>query len=260
MSAPVVLGLGLFVFLVGVGLGWTGYGGFLVPLALVGVLGLEPSSAVLHGFLITVLPTAVASVLHLRRAGQFSWALIGMLSAGSLAGVLGGRQVARQIDTEALQVILGVVVVLAGVGLLALPRWLSRRRAGGRPDSRTGGPVFVLVIVVAGALGGLATVLAGVGGPLLTVPALLLVGTDLTSAVAAATMNSLLAIVLAAVSLTGTAPVHLGLVAALTVVLLTGVLSGVVLHHRIAADRVVPILAAVSILSGSWMCFSAPGS
>src|SRR5699024_8965997 len=112
--------------LLGTSVGATGYGGFLIPVALVATLGLLPTVAVYHALLGAVIPTVLAAALYLRSpTNRPRGDLIAWLSVGTVPGVALGRWLTAVVDSTALTVVLGVVVVLAGALVLAQTR--SRR-------------------------------------------------------------------------------------------------------------------------------------
>lgn len=259
MTAALALVLvGVVCLLIGASVGATGYGGFLIPVALVAALGLAPTVAVYHALLGSVVPTVIAAVLYLRSpTHRPRWPLVGWLSVGTVPGVVFGRWLTTVADSTVLTVLLGVVVVAAGIVVLAQSR---SDPADGR-SSRTGWagrPVpSAAVCVAAGCLGALATVLAGVGGPLVTVPVLLIMGVPVTAAVGSAMINALVGIGLTLATMVGRLPVDTPVLAVVTATMAVGMVAGVRLHHGLPTRWLVVPVGAVSLVTGAWIAVAA---
>jgi len=235
------------VFLIGISLGATGYGGFVVPILLVTLLGMDVRSAVAHGLISFVLPGLVGAWLYSRRRRRPRWRLVLALCTGTVPGVLLGRLISLGVTERALQAVVASLIVLAGLSLLVRPR---RRWPAGSTPAR---PLKVYVVAaLAGLLAGIASVIAGVGGPLITVPILLATGLELTTAVGAALMNSVFTVVLGAGAMLGLAHLDWWALGAITGAQLFGIPLGVWLQGRIGS-RLVPVIGVLSAASGIWL-------
>jgi len=246
------------VLAIGVSLGLSGYGGFLVPALLVAVLHLATRDAVATGLLSFVLPGVLGAWLYWRQENRPSWYLTLLLCLGTVPGVLVGRLVSVSVADVTLQVLLGAVVIASGLFLL-----LRRRPPAGPPPP--GGPRrlparLVPAVLGAGFLGGLAAVVAGVGGPLVTVPILMSFGLDLAPLVGAALLNSVVVSLLGAASLLGAVHVDPLVLAVVTLAQLAGVPVGVWLQRRVRPARLVPVIAVVSAVTGVGLVWAALGT
>lgn len=247
----------LVCLLIGGSVGATGYGGFLIPVALVAALGLTPLVAVYHSLLGAVIPTVLAAVLYLRSpSNRPRWDLVGWLSVGTVPGVALGRWVTAAVDNTLLTIVLGVVVVIAGVLVLSQARRGERTNGVGDTQPRRRAVVWG-ACVLAGCLGGLTTVLAGVGGPLVTVPALLIIGVPVTAAVGSAMINALVGIALTLVTMVGQLPLQAVVLAVVTVAMAAGMVAGVRLHHHLPNKWLVIPVGIVSLVTGAWIAVSA---
>jgi uncharacterized membrane protein YfcA len=249
------------VLAIGVSLGLSGYGGFLIPALLVAVLHMGTRDAVAHGLLSFILPGVVGAWLYWRQVNRPSWYLTLLLCAATVPGVLVGRQVSVSVANVTLQLVLGVVVLLSGLALFLRPRSGAGPAASddARPPSgrrRLPGRLAP-VVAVAGFLGGLAAVVAGVGGPLITVPFLMSFGLELAPLVGAALLNSVVVSLLGAASLIGAVSIHPLTLTVVTAAQLAGVPVGVRLQRRVMPSRLLPIIAAVSALTGAGLVYSA---
>lgn len=115
--------------------------------------------------------TAPLSVLAHARRGAVQWALAVPMALGGLAGVAAGQWLQPRIEVPWLKVLFAFIMGLAAWRLLqkpTSPRWHTRHPA---------------YLVLLGAVAGLISKLLGIGGGLLTVPALALTGTAIHAAV-----------------------------------------------------------------------------
>ena len=238
---------------IGVSLGLSGYGGFLIPAMLIGIMGMGVRDAVANALWSFVIPGIVGSLLYRRKDSHPGWSLAILLSIGTVPGTLVGQVLSVSLPERELQLVLGCVVLAAGLSLI-------------RPK-RPHGTVHVdadrilqwqsLVVLGAGALGGLAAVMTGAGGPLITVPILLIMGYKISKVVGAALLNSVVGAILGAVTLNDVADVDFFVIAAITVPQLIGVPVGVWLQHRMTSSRTVPVIAAIATVTGAILIWRA---
>ncbi|HPZ51123.1 MAG TPA: hypothetical protein PLA44_14820, partial [Propionibacteriaceae bacterium] len=108
-----------------------------------------------------------------------------------------------------------------------------------------------------GFAGGMATVFAGVGGPLVTLPVMLFLGLPLTTALIAAMINAQFAAIAGIGLLSTRADLNPAILLTAMGALAVGSYLGVALHHRIAAARLVYPVAVASMASAAWLFWSA---
>lgn len=261
-----LVAIAVVCLLIGTSVGATGYGGFLIPVALVAAVGFSATVAVYHSLLGAVIPTVLAAVLYLRSpTHRPRWDLVGWLSVGTVPGVGVGRWLTATVDSTAMTVVLGLVVVAAG-GLVLVQTRRAGRGDGPATDERSDPPrprigvvATAVACVVAGCAGGLTTVLAGVGGPLVTVPALLIIGVPVTAAVGSAMINSLVGIALTLATMIGRLPLEASVLVVITVAMATGMVAGVRLHHRLSTKWLVIPVGIISLVTGAWIAIAAVG-
>ena len=248
MTTELVL-IAVLVFGIGVSLGVSGLGGFLVPALLVAVLAMDPATAVAHGLISFVIPGIIGSWMYWRKDNRPSWWVTILLCVGTVPGLLLGRWISVTASQQSLQVILASIVLASGIILL-----LQRRRPKSAAPERIPGPRVVAPAATgAGILGGVSTVLAGVGGPLITVPVLIALGLELTPVVGAGLLNSVFGVALGAVSLVGTVHLQPVVLAVITGAQLIGVPVGARLQDRMDARRLVPIIASAAVATALWL-------
>lgn len=241
------------VFGIGVCLGLSGYGGFLVPPLLVAVLGFGTTDAVAHALCSFILPGVFGAWLYRRRDGHAPWSLTALLVAGTLPGILTGRLISASLSEDVLRLILGGLVLTASL-VLSLP---APNRGGVRSGRVRLPPRQIPAIIGAGFIGGVAAVTAGIGGPLFMVPILALLGLELAAVVGAALLTSALISVIGAASLLSLVSIDLPVLAAITIAQAAGVPIGVALQRRIRAVRLTPLIAGVSAIAGCALIYAA---
>lgn len=230
------------VLLIGVSLGLSGIGGFLIPPLLVAALGVPPRAAVAAA-LISFVPSGLLGAWLYRRQRSFDLRLALALGLGTLPGVAIGREISLSLSEATLQRVLAVAVLAAAAALVLVhPGRHARSR-------RTFGPAVAI-----GCVAGVLTVLAGVGGPLVAVPALLLLGIDSAAAVGAALLASVVGSGLGAVALLPEASgLTAGTLAAVIGFQLAGVTAGVTLRTRIPTARLPQLIAGTAAVSSAWL-------
>lgn len=239
--------VGALVLLIGVSVGVSGYGGFLVPILLVVALGMDPRSAVAHGLLSFILPGLVGAWLYWRKQQRPSLRIVLALCAGTVPGVLAGRLISAALSDLVLQVLVALLVAAAGLSM-----FLRRRRATREPAVAVRPRRLAGAAAGAGFLAGIASVLAGVGGPLVTVPVLVAMGAELAPAVGASLLASVVNVALGAGALSGLVQVDWPVLIVITVTQLAGMPIGAWLHDRIGR-RLVPVITVMALAASAWL-------
>ncbi|MGH3692710.1 MAG: sulfite exporter TauE/SafE family protein [Pseudonocardiaceae bacterium] len=187
--AAVAIGLGVGLVLGGFG----GGGSVLTVPALVFLLGERPHNAATASLVIVGI-SAMIGLLARARSGQVRWvAGAGFGVVGTFTAV-GGTMLSRNLDPQVLLLTFAALILLAALSLLRRTEAPAAHLATEpTPPAHVTPSTRQAVIVVIGAVTGLATGLFGVGGGFLVVPALVVaLGWPMQSA----TATSLLVIVI----------------------------------------------------------------
>lgn len=148
-----------------------GIGGGLVVVPLLHyLLGLDFAEATAVSLVAMAIQTPVGLWTHHRR-GAVDWRMGGWLAAGGLGGVLLGGWLQPQMDVAALKLLFAAVLLVAAWRL-----WAHLRE----PQTQ---PIAWGLLVVLGFGAGVLSRLLGIGGGLVTVPALVLLGATVHAAV-----------------------------------------------------------------------------
>jgi uncharacterized membrane protein YfcA len=178
--------------LIGVTLGMLGGGGSILTVPVfVYVMGLAPKDAIAMSLPVVGVTSLVGALGHWRD-GNLDWHAVAVFGPLAMLGALGGARLAPLLSGTFQLLLLGLVMLIAGVQML-------RGRAPEKDGARVplaGGRRYV-VLGVAGLGVGVLTGLVGVGGGFLIVPALvLLVGVPMRRAIG----TSLLVITLSTIT------------------------------------------------------------
>lgn len=195
LDVPVLALLAVLGLVGGVGITAFGPGGVLVTIGLFAFTDL-PASAVAGTAIVTHIGTGLLGSAAYLHSGQLRERLTrrtaGILCASALAGTPLGVLVNTAISHRSFGALLGVFVAVVAVLV-----WYREYRPGTRRDSEH---ASLPVLAVLGFGVAVASGLFGVGGPLLTVPLLVVLGVPLLASLAAAQVQS---VVIAAVGTAG---------------------------------------------------------
>jgi hypothetical protein len=229
--------------LVGLLIGTVGVGGVLLIsfLALYGGLSIHQAAAT---SLATFVFTGILGTWLYQRRGSIAWRVALPVCAGALAFGYVGAAVAARIDARPLALIIALVIVAAGVYIFVPQRIAARHR-----DGRGWREQALLAGV--GAASGFGSGLSGAGGPLFSVPFMVILRYVPLTAVAT---SQVLQIVAAASGSLGN--LRYGFIdwtaaAVITVFELAGVMIGVRLAHVASALALRRLAGALCVVTGA---------
>ena len=171
----------LMLLVIGVVMGISGIGGFLLPPLLLMIYEIALNEAILLGLGAQILIYA-ASFYFYRREGRVNFTVSGLLIAGSVPGVLLGFLASINLSGELLANILAAVLVLLTLIILfpdSLQQRLARFLSGGERTQDADDELLSMQLLFLAGVGFTAGVMAslvGVGGPVITVPLLMAMG------------------------------------------------------------------------------------
>ena len=201
--------------------GAVGIGGILLPSSLNMIAGLTLHQSMATS-LFTFIFTGLAGTLAFQRRGSIDWAVARPVCCGAASTGWAGAWASSLLGAPTLAVILALVIVLAGAFTLRKPQ---------RPSVTA--PRSWLLLALAGAATGFVSGLAGVGGPVLSVPLMLLAGFPVLTAIGVGQVIQVVG------ALSGTAAngamgtIDYQLAAFVTLFEIAGVFLGAHLIHRV---------------------------
>lgn len=248
LGTATLLALVVIAFLAGIGITAIGPGGVFTTVALAGLTTL-PASTVAGTVHVTFVFTGLLGTIVYLRSGELvheGKTLTIVLSGASAIGAVGGAVVNTSLPAGVFDVLLGTFCVTVGV----IVAYRERRGLGPAitfdTETMTGKAMIATIGIVIGVLGGL----LGIGGPVIAVPALVVCGTPMLVALAAAQVQSIVLSGTAAATYFTTGAISAPLAVLIGVPQLLGVIAGWHVAHRVPSSRLKGVLALVLITIG----------
>jgi len=253
------LGIGVAVALVGIaflsGIGITtiGPGGIFVTIAL---YALTPvGSDVIAGTVqVAFIATGLLGTVAYVRSGELSGEnlrLTGLLCGGSVGGALFGAWLNGFVSRDLFGLLLGVLAGTTGLLIIYRERRDLDAMRSIDPGSVRGSIGYAVLGFALGTFSGL----LGVGGPVIAVPALVVLGIPMLFAVAVAQAQAVIIATFAALGYLVQGAVSFGLVALVGVPLLAGVAVGWRVAHRVDPARLKVALGGVLLVVAPYLAF-----
>ena len=248
-----VVALVVIAFFAGVGITTIGPGGIFLTIALYSFTPLSPGTIAGTAQTAFVVTGLVGTVMYVK-SGELrtsSLSVTAVLSVASVVGAVCGALVNAHVSRALFGLLLGALAGLTGLVIL------YRERRGFMPlrafdADTTGGRLrFAGLGFVLGGFSGL----LGVGGPVLAVPALVLVGVGMLPAIAVAQVQSIFIAVFASLGYVAQGTVSLPLAILVGLPLTVGVVAGWRVAHLVDPNRLKVTLGGVLLLVGPYLAF-----
>jgi uncharacterized membrane protein YfcA len=237
LLAAVAVVVGLFI-------GTVGVGGILLVPALTYLGGLTVHAAAATA-LFTFIFTGVLGTWLFHRRGSIDWRITNPVCAGAVVFSVLGAWASSLLDARPLALIIAAIIVFAGAYIL-LPAGTAGHRQGRSPAER-------VLLVGVGAVSGFGSGLSGAGGPLFSVPMMMLTGFVPLAAVGTSQVLQIVAAVFGTAGNLAYGRIDFGVAAWVTLLELAGVAVGVRLAHVISVGTLRRLAAALCILVGAFM-------
>jgi uncharacterized protein len=237
--------IALAALFVGLFIGTVGVGGILLIPALTYLGGLTVHTAA-GTALLTFVFTGILGTALFQRRGSIDWRIAKPVCGGAVVFSIVGAWAASRIDGRPLALAIAAITAFTGIYILLPTRDRVRFRDGDGRGERA-------MLAGIGAVSGFGSGLSGAGGPLFSVPMMVVAGFAPLAAVGASQM---LQIVTAAFGTVGNlAYGHIDFVVAawITVFELAGVVAGVQLAHSMKLSALRRLAGVLCILVGALM-------
>ncbi len=238
LIAAAALVVGLFI-------GTVGVGGILLVPALTYLGGLTVHTAAATA-LFTFVFTGILGAILFQRRGSIDRRITTPVCAGAVIFSVVGAWAASRIDARPLALAIAAITVFAGAYILLPARARERFRDGTAPGERA-------MLVGVGAVSGFGSGLSGAGGPLFSVPMMVLAG---FAPLASVGTSQALQIVTAAFGTAGNlayGQIDFAVAAWITAFELAGVVGGVRIAHAVSVGTLRRLAAALCIVVGALM-------
>lgn len=188
--------------------------------------------------LFSFLFTGILGTWLYHRRGSIDWRISTPVCAGALVFGLLGAYAASQVNARTLSIIIALVIITAGLYIFVPPKPGGRARGG------------TLGLATVGAASGFGSGFSGAGGPLFSVPLMVILGYGPLTAVATSQVLQIVAATSGSLENFRHGFIDLRIALIITVFELLGVIAGVRLAH-IASPLVLRRLAgALCVLTG----------
>lgn len=248
-TAALLAGIALVA---GVGITTIGPGGIFLTIALYALTPLSPGT-IAGTAQVTFVATGVVGTAAYVQSGELATGetrtLTVVLCSSSVVGALGGAGLNAFVSRGLFGLLLGGLASLVGGVILYRERRGFMPMVRLDPATRKGRLQLGLLGVVLGGFSGL----LGVGGPVVAVPALVLVGVPMLYAIAVAQVQSIVIAAFASAGFLARGTVSLPLAVALGVPLVAGVLVGWRVAHLVDPERLKVALGVVLLLVGPYL-------
>ncbi|ELY59681.1 hypothetical protein C491_04916 [Natronococcus amylolyticus DSM 10524] len=248
----VLLALLLVALLSGIGCTTVGAGGIFVTIALYLLTPLSSAEIAGTAHVLFVLVGVIGVVGYARSGellGREGRALATVLAGSSVLGALAGTVLNAFVSRRLFGILLGILIVCTGI-LLAYRRLRGLPSlAAVDPESRGGRLVFAGLGLALGAVAGL----VGVGGPVLAVPALVLLGVPMLVALGVAQLQAIFISGFAVGGYYLQDAVSVALAGLLAVPIVAGAVAGWLVAHRVDPARLELVLGIVLVPTGVYL-------
>jgi hypothetical protein len=240
---PMLTGLALISTAIGVLVGAAGVGGFFMPPALMLLMDMDIHRSMALS-LFAFIFTGIAGALFFHRKGSLDWTLVRPVCLGAAATGYAGAWIGHRLDTASLSTVLAAVILAVGAytsaagggeAVLAMPDDARRRR---------------LILAAIGAVTGFFSGLTGIGGPVLSVPLMVVCGYSVLTAVGVGQVLQAVGALSGSLANLQDAGIDYGLAAFIDVFEIAGVLAGAVVIHRLDGALVKRLVGGLCMVAG----------
>jgi len=247
-----IIGLMLVALIVGVLIGAIGIGGVLLIPAINHLAGLSIHAS-MSTALFTFMFTGILGTFLFNRRRSIDWSIMPPLCLGAAVFGFFGAWANSKMDSGALAILLSSLIIGAGINTI------FKRNSQGRPVFHQSPRKQKIVLFVIGGVSGFGSGLTGVGGPVLSVPFMLLFGFNPLTVIGASQVIQVLAAVSGTAGNLQFGSIDFRLAVTLTVFEIVGVVFGVVMVHALSANYLRGTVGVVCVLAGAGLLMRALG-
>lgn len=241
--------LGVFSVVVGLTIGASGVGGVLLIPLLTYFGGLSIHQAMATA-LFSFFFTGVIATVTYQRYGSIDWKITLPVCAGSMLTSYAGAYVNAFVDARALYIILGTIIVSSSAYSMRPPKKTSLADL-----LAPRGKLVTLLIVGMGV--GFLCGLTGIGGGLVSIPAMLILGFHPLASIATGQVLQSIVAIFGSISNISNNFVEFQIVWWVTLLELVGVFIGVKIAHVVPVTRLKKAVSLLCLAIGAYMLIKA---
>ncbi len=242
MIVPSAAGL-LAAAVVGFLIGAIGIGGILLIPALAALAQLTPHQASATA-LFTFLFTGILGTILFQRKGSIDWRQAATVCTGAIVFSYVGARASALVSGPVLMQVVALLIVFAGAYVF----FPAKPRPAGTPE----GPRTGLLLLI-GAASGFGSGFSGAGGPLFSVPLMVIGGFPALTAIGTSQVLQVWSAGAGSLAHLSTGAIHWPLVPGLVAGELAGVFAGAWLAHAVSALVLRRLAGASCLVVGAWL-------
>lgn len=231
----------LAALVVGFLIGTVGVGGILLIPVFIGLAGLTPHQASATA-LFTFMFTGILGTILFQRQGSIDWRQTFIVCAGAVVFSFVGAMTKEAVGDVALMRVIALLLIVAGLYVF-MPRTMHTQPAAG--VRRT------VLLAVIGALAGFGSGFSGAGGPLFSVPLMVVSGFNPLLAVGTSQVLQIFSAASGTLANLNYGDIRWSLVLSVTVAELLGVIAGAKLAHSVNTTTLRLVAGVVCVLVGT---------
>ncbi len=231
--------------IVGMLIGTVGVGGILLIPALSAFAGLSTHMAMATALFSFIFTGLLGTWLY-QRHGSIDWGITIPVCAGAMAGAYPGSMANAMASGRTLDIILGAIIIFAGIYALFPAKKHILSCASGSLKQR-------ILLMAVGFIVGFGSGLTGVGGPVLSVPLMVITGFGPLTSIATSQVIQIAAAISGSIGNLQHNFVDLGFGIWVAMAELAGVAAGVHLAHTISQKALKMVISVVCIVVGAFI-------
>ena len=244
--------LALVSLIVGTLIGTVGVGGILLIPALSALADLSTHASMATALFSFIFTGVIGTWLYQRR-GSIDWGITIPVCIGAIVFGYIGAMANAHADARLLNIILALIIVFAGI--YAMRPYKGESCFQAQPGNRK----HLIMLLLIGSTVGFGSGLTGVGGPVLSVPIMVIIGFNPLTAIATSQVIQIAAAVSGSVSNLSNGFIDFQVASWVTVVELIGVMLGVHIAHTAKTHHLRNFVAVTCILVGGFILIRSTG-
>ncbi len=229
--------------IVGFLIGAVGIGGILLIPALVALAGLTPHQASATA-LFTFFFTGIAGTLLFQRQGSIDWKQTGAVCCGAIGFSYLGAMASSAVGDVALMQLIAMLIIFAGIYVF-IP--------GKRPPATISATHRLPLLLAIGAAAGFGSGFSGAGGPLFSVPLMVVTGFAPLSAIGTSQVLQVFSAASGSVANVRYGDIQWHLIPWVTCGELVGVVAGAKVAHSVSSLVLKRGAGIICLLVGAWL-------
>lgn len=197
--------------------------------------------------LFTFMFTGITGTIMFQRRGSIDWRVTRPVLTGAVVFAFVGAWVNSLTGPGALALILGGIIIFAGVYTLAAWHGIPQPALARRPRAQSA------LLLALGSLAGFGSGLTGVGGPALSVPLMVLCGFPALTSIGTSQVIQIVAAASGTLGNLRYGSIDFQVAATVTVLEIAGVLLGARIVHAVNADALRRFVAVLCVAVGLWL-------